>query len=123
MRTGVSTLTLSLIISLVIAGCTSSAPSNPDDGRPAGTWRVRILFDDQCVFTDQTKGYVYSDFKSIGGELLYEVAVEQREINLFLQTGEFVVLEVRDGDHVLVDETKIYGSDRDIQREPPLACQ
>ena len=106
-----------------LAACGDGAPGGPpDDGRPAGTFRVRFIFSHFCDLSEGGMGYLYTNLRDLGGELVDSQAIENGEISFYLppQTRYSLVVEV--GGEEVIEEELFWSSDRDVQQDS-LVCQ
>ncbi len=107
----------------VLSACGGGDPSSPpDDGRPAGTFRVRFIFSHFCDLSEGGMGYLYTDDRGIGGELVDSQKIKNRELNFYLPPHARRSLVVMVGGEEVVKEQLFWSSDRDVQQDS-LICQ
>ena len=106
-----------------LAACGDGAPGGPpDDGRPAGTFRVRFIFSHFCDLSEGGTGYLYTNDRDIGGELVDSQKIDNRELNFYLPPHTRRSLVVVVGGEEVVRELLFWSSDRDVQKDS-LVCQ
>lgn len=121
MRTILAVLPAALLFTL--AACGDGTPSGTaDDGRPEGTFRVRFLFSHFCDLSEGGTGYLYTNDRDIGGELVDSQKIDNRELNFYLPPHTRRSLVVVVGGEEVVRELLFWSSDRDVQKDS-LVCQ
>ena len=119
-------LLLLLVTTLTTLGCGGGdAPGPgepPDDGRPDGTVRVRFVFNHFCDLTGGAVGKLYDELIILGGTLIEEQQVKNRELNFYLppETGRYALVVEVEGEQVY--EGTFYSSNRDVQLDS-VVCQ
>ncbi len=110
---------------MVLAGCTETATTghdDPEENRPDGTQRVRIVFSHFCDLSAGATAFLYDDLKILGGNLLEEQVVKDGALNYYLppSTGRYALEVVSGGREIY--STTFYSSDRDVQLDSAV-CQ
>lgn len=110
------------VLSTLVA-CSDTTPAGTiDDGRPEGTVLVRFLFTHFCDLSAGGTGYLYTDLRVLGGELVDSQRIENGELNFFLPpVQKYALVVVVDGEEI-VEEELFWSSDRDVQLDS-LVCQ
>ena len=122
-RTRYAIILLAATSIAVLSACGGGDPSGPpDDGRPAGTFRVRFIFSHFCDLSEGGMGYIYTHYRSAGGELVDSQKIENRELNFYLPPHTRRSLVVVVGGEEVVEEEIFWSSDRDVQKDS-VVCQ
>lgn len=119
-----ATLTVG-VITFGLPGCGGGGPGPgelPDDGRPDGTVRVRFVFNHFCDLGGGAVGKLYDELVNLGGKLIEEQQVVNRELNFYLppETGRYALVVEVEGKKVY--EENFYSSTRDVQLDS-VVCQ
>ncbi len=112
-----------LIFGFVGCGDGGQGPGElPDDGRPDGTVRVRFVFNHFCDLEAGAVGKLYDELVLLGGTLIEEQQVVDRELNFYLppETGRYALVVEIEGKQVY--EGTFYSSTRDVQLDS-VVCQ